>query len=78
LSAESVTDTLASKEELAAGASIAHAGLGMPPRPPPATPLAQLVMPGLEAGPCEFISFSLRLLPFLEFSLFFCCFVFFC
>lgn len=53
LLAESVTNTLASKEELAAGVIIAHTGLGMPPRPPPVVPPAQLVAPSLEAGPCE-------------------------
>jgi hypothetical protein len=54
----SVTNTLASKEELTAGASMGHAGMGMPPWPPVIEPPLRPGWPNLEAGTCEFFYVS--------------------
>jgi hypothetical protein len=50
----SVTSTLASKEELATGASIGRAGLSMPPLPPVVEPSLPPTGLNLEAATCEF------------------------
>jgi hypothetical protein len=53
----SVVNTLASPEELAAGASIGLIGFGLPPRPPMVGTSFQPVILGLESGLCKQLCF---------------------
>jgi hypothetical protein len=55
-----MTNSLASREELAAGASMGHAGLDIPLRPLADVPLVWSAGPNLEAGTCKF-SFPLNI-----------------
>lgn len=48
--ADEVTGNLASREELAAGASIGRVGLELPPRSPIMEPTPRADAPGLERG----------------------------
>jgi hypothetical protein len=50
----SMTNTLASREELAAGASMGRAGLDIPLHPPADVPPVWSAGPNLEAGTCKF------------------------
>jgi hypothetical protein len=49
----SVVNTLVSPEQLTAGASVGHIGLGLPMLPPMVCTSSHLVVPGLESGPCK-------------------------
>jgi hypothetical protein len=52
-----MTDTLVSKEELAADVSIAYASLEMAPLSPLVVPSVVPAMPTLEVRTCEFVFF---------------------
>jgi hypothetical protein len=66
VSVGSVSGSLASKEELAAGSRIGYAGLGMPPPPPPEVqPSPQPTGLNFEAPTCELRLFFVSLKPLL-------------
>jgi hypothetical protein len=50
-----MTNTLVSREELAASASMGHAGLDIPLCPPTDVPLVWSAEPNLEARTCKFL-----------------------